>query len=592
MKRHLGWRASRPPSVRRGVLGFLGTAVLVGLLGVLLTGCATSASPTASYEDLLARIIDEPVDVASLRRAFLARPDFDERLRELVELEAQVLAAIDERPLRLGAVGSAILDLYYGSLAGHQALARFYDFVDSVEQAAHHERWIAAIRADLERAGDGSLDAPYPVVFANQAEAYLVARGLTTVGTTYEQTAAYPFMLRAAAREEAGRIELVQFDLSDTYRAYETAIRDDYSTVLPVGGVPVTCADLGSCEAFSTFAFLHLLGSSDDSAAQVLIGRTLMGVPEGKRLEEAAEWLLRAAQTGNAVANLSLAELCLRLAYGTTPSSAQVWLERAERRFLLAVAAGFDGAMVQLGVLYLAGEYGDEKRPAGIALLERAAQLDNVDALHNLAGLHIEGAFVDQDFDAAEAYYLQAAEIDDEAKIDYARFLLRPGYGRSFNDRAYGWVRDAAEAKNPHGMLLLAQLFHTGSHVGQSTRRARSWFKKAVRVAPDDPYVVNQAAWTFTVTRMPRLRDARYARRIMDRVMADESASARRDPAYLDTWAAAYAANGDFERAIAIQQEAIEQARSDTRQRQTLAILLEHLAAVRAGERISDEAIP
>ena len=592
MKHHLGWQASRPHDVLRGVLGYLGTPVLIGVLGALLTGCATSATTTASYEDLVAGAADAPVEIQRLRRAFLARSDFDERLRELVELEAQVLVAIDERPLRLGAVGSAILDLYYGSLAGHQALARFYDFVDSADQAAYHERWIEAILADIEGAGDGSLDAPYPVVFTNQAKAYLVARELTAVGTTYEQTASYPFMLRTAARQDAGRIQLVQFDLSDTYRAYETAVRDDSSTVLPVGGLPVTCADLGSCEAFDSYAFVHLLGSGDDSAAQVLIGRTLMSVPEGKRLEEAAEWLLRAAQSGNAVANLSLAELCLTLAYGTTPSSAQIWLERAERRYMLAVAAGFDDAMVQLGLLYLTGEYGNEKRPAGVALLQRAAQLDNVGALRNLAGLHIEGAFVDQDFDAAEAYYLQAAEIDDAAKIDYARFLLQPDYDRSFNDRAYGWVRDAAKARNPHGMLLLAQLFHTGSHVDQSTRRARSWFKKAVIVAPDDPYVVNQAAWTFTVTRMPRLRDARYARRIMDRVMADESASARKDPAYLDTWAAAYAANGDFERAIAIQQEAIEQARSDSRQRQTLTILLKHLAAFRAGERISDEAIP
>ena len=33
---------------------------------------------------------------------------------------------MEDEPLRLGAVGSAILDLYYASLAGHQALAKFY----------------------------------------------------------------------------------------------------------------------------------------------------------------------------------------------------------------------------------------------------------------------------------------------------------------------------------------------------------------------------------------------------------------------------------------------------------------------------------
>ena len=593
MKRHLGRQPICPRGL--GARGRLAAIVLMGALGALLTGCATSASPPASYEALVAQGADAPVDLTTLRRAFLARSDFDERLRQLVALEAQVLAAIDERPLRLGAVGSAILDLYYGSLAGHQALARFYAFVDSAEQAAYHERWIAAIQADIQRAGDGSFAAPYPVVFAHQAEAYLLARGLTPVGTTYEQTESYPLMLRAAARPDAGRMELVQFDLSDTYRAYEAAVKADPSTVLPVPGSPATCGEIGICEAFNTHAFVHLLGRGEDSAAQVLIGRTLMGVPGGKRLEEAAEWLLQAAQAGNAVANLSLAELSLALAYGsTTPSSAQLWLERAERRFSLAVAAGFDGAMVELGRLYLRGEYGADKRPDGVGLLQRAARLDNVDALQVLGGLHIEGAFVDQDFDVAEGYYLRAAEVDEAARIDYARFLLQPSYGRSFNDRAYGWVRDAAKAKDPHSMLLLAQLYHTGSHVDQSTRRARSWFKRAVRVAPDDPFVVNQAAWTLTVTRLPKLRDARYAVRIMDRVMADENGPAREDPAYLDTWAAAYAAIGNFERAITIQQEAIakEQGRSDPRQGQNLPILLEHLAAFRAGERISDDAIP
>ena len=591
MKRHPGCQAVRPHAP--GALGRL--AVLIGVMLASLAGCAMRPPTPASYDDLVARGADAPVDVTALRRAFLARSDFDERLRELVALEAQVLAAIDERPLRLGAVGSAILDLYYGSLAGHQALARFYAFVDSAEQAAYHERWVAAIQADIERAGDGSPEAPYPVLFANQAKAYLFARGVTVVGTTYEQTESYPLMLRAAARPDSGRIELVQFDLSDTYLAYEAAVREDQSTVLPVAGLPATCGDIGNCGAFNTSAFVHLLGRGEDSAAQVLIGRRLMAVSDGNRLEEAANWLLPAAQAGNAVANLSLAELSLILAYdSTTPSSAQLWLERAERRFLLAIAAGFDGAMVELARLYLRGEYGNDKRPAGVGLLERAARLDSVDALQNLAVLHTEGAFVDRDFDAAEGYYLRAAEVDERARIVYARFLLQPGYDRSFNDRAYGWVRDAAKAKDPHGMLLLAQLYHTGSHGGQSTRRARSWFKRAVRVAPDDPFVVNQAAWTLTVTRLPRLRDAHYAVRIMDRVMADENGQAREDPAYLDTWAAAYAAIGNFERAITIQEEAIakEQGRSDRRARETLPILLEHLAAFRAGERISDEAIP
>lgn len=556
----------------------------------LLVGCATPAASPPSYDELVAGAPQAMPDTAALRRAFLLEPDFDERLRTLMTLEAQVLAALDERPLRLGAVGSAILDLYYGSLAGHQALARFYAFVEATEQAAYHERWIAAISADIEASGDGARDNPHPVLFVNQAKGYLAASGLTAVGSAYQQTDTHPVMLWAAARAEGEPMRHVYFDLTETYRAYETAVRTDESTLLPVAAQALTCADMGICEAFNTYAFFHLLGRGQDSAAQVLIGNTLAGL--GGRFEEAAEWLLQAAQAENALANASLGELCIRRA-NRGGADAKVWLDRAERRFLLAAAAGFDASMVQLGGLYLTGRYGEDRRPEGIGLFRRAAELGNVDALGTLADLHRDGFFVERDLDVAESYYLSAAEVDDGAKLDYAGFLINPSFEREFNDRAYQWLRDAAERDEARGMLLLAQLFHTGAHVDQSTRRARSWFKKAVRVAPDDPFVVNQTAWTLTVTRMPRLRDVRYALRIMERVMADEAGEARQDPAYLDTWAAAYAANGDFERAIAIQQEAIaiEQARSEG-SGGTLPILLEHLAAFQAGERISDEAIP
>ena len=567
--------------------------LLAAVFAVALLGCAAPAASVPSYEELVARTPDTAVPPAALRRAFLAREDFDERLRELLQLEAQVLATLDERPLRLGAVGSAILDLHYGSLAGHQALARFYAHVDAPQQAAYHGRWVDAIKADIEESGDGSSDDPYKVLFVNQAKAYLAASGLPGVGSAYGKTEAHPFMLWVAARREAGRVQHLYFDLTQTYGAYEEAVRQDETTLLPVSGKPLTCRDMDICEAFNTSAFVHLLARGEDSAAQVLIGRTLAAA--GNRLEEAAEWLLQAAQSDNALANLSLGELCLELASRAGSSSAQLWLERAERRFLLAAATGFDDAMVKLADLYLGGYYGPGKLASGVPLLQRAAGLNNVRALFQLGQLHAIGIVVDRDLEAAERYYLRAAEVDDEAKVTYAEFLVNPTFGRMFNDRAYEWVRQATKKGSPRGMLVLAQLFHTGQHVDQSVRRARSWFKKAVKAAPDDPHVVNQAAWTLTVTRTPKLRDPRYAVRIMDRVMAAEDADARANPAYLDTWAAAYAANGDFERAISIQQEAIaiEQARTEAEDgRSDLAVLLEHLAAFRAGERISDDGVP
>ena len=45
------------------------------------------------------------------------------------------------------------------------------------------------------------------------------------------------------------------------------------------------------------------------------------------------------------------------------------------------------------------------------------------------------------------------------------------------------------------------------------------------------------------------LRDSRYARTLMDKLMAADEA-ARDRPEYLDTWATTYAATGDFVTAI------------------------------------------
>ncbi|MXY58758.1 MAG: hypothetical protein F4Y41_20650 [Gammaproteobacteria bacterium] len=97
---------------------------------------------------------------------------------------------------------------------------------------------------------------------------------------------------------------------------------------------------------------------------------------------------------------------------------------------------------------------------------------------------------------------------------------------------------------------------------------------------------MNEVAWRLAVTHLPKLRNERYALEIMERIMA-ESAEARRNPAYLDTWAAAYAANGNFERAIAVQEQAVQEARASSNN--DLPILLEHLEAFRAGEKISEQ---
>ena len=538
----------------------------------------------------------EMVDPAALKRAFLEAPDFADRLRQLTMLEKQVLQALDHEPLRLGAVGSAILDHYYGSLAGHQALSRFYGHLEANEQAARHQAWVEAIRAAIESTATSIVEQEFQTAYvalsATEAEAFLIARGETAVGARYEVDDKR-FMLWMSARRDGQGVRPVLFDLRDLYATMAAAVQRDAQTILPLRR-EITCATLDSCANFSTYAFVRALALGGDSAAQTFIGWEMRRIG---RLDDAGRWLEQAALanasgTGeNAFANLILADVFLSKARRSDQDRA-AWMAGAERHLQLAISAGFDGAMVNLGILYLRGDYGDDKVASGEALLQRAADLDNVEALLRLGAWHAAGTVLRKDMVLSEGYLLRAAELDDRAKVQYARFLTHPAVDRDLDDRAWRWLRGVAKDGDPEAMLLIGDLYARGEHVGRSLRRAKSWFRNVAKALPDDPYFVNEVAWRLTASSVVKLRDERYALKIMDRVMADETNAARRNPAYLDTWAAAHAANGDFERAIVVQQEAIDLARTNGDPNGELEILNRHLDSFRARRVISDDAVP
>jgi len=564
----------------------LGALVLVACL--ISAGCATVAADLPpTYDELATLLADEQAinaeQVTRLREAFLATPDFDERIRAVTLLEQEVLGLLQVgQPLRLGPIGSAILEHYRASITGHQALAKFYHHVDMPEQAAVHEAWTLAIGDAVAMTGDGTLDAPYRALSPNEAKGYLGTRELTEVGSTYRQSEERPFMLWISAAGESRPLKNVFFDLDGLYSGLAASVRRKPTTVFPIGP-PRSCSELRVCDTFSPESFIHILAAGNDTAALTFLGwRGLT------RFNDAVDALRLAAWSGNAMANRILAELWLRAAFNGTQESKDrdEYLVSAERNYLVAIRAGFEDAMFELGRLYVMGAYGSEKTANGLPLISRSAELDNPEALLWLGWRHVLGDFVDRDHERAEHYFLRAAEIDELGKLEYARFLMHREVDRGFNERAFRWVRQFARNDNAHAMVLIGDLYARGLHVGKSFRRAGSWFKNAVKAAPDDPYLVNEVAWRFAVTHLPKLRDERYALEIMERIM-DESDEASRNPAYLDTLAAAYAANGNFERAVAVQEQAVEEARASSDN--DLPILLEHLEAFRAGEEISEQ---
>ncbi|MGA0840858.1 MAG: tetratricopeptide repeat protein, partial [Pseudomonadales bacterium] len=256
-------------------------------------------------------------------------------------------------------------------------------------------------------------------------------------------------------------------------------------------------------------------------------------------------------------------------------------------------------AMYGLGILYLNGHYGDDDITTGLPLLEQAAALDNDDALLYLGHLNYQGEQVDRNLDAARDYFARASALGNPlAQKTYARFLLDRATAQPPDPRLDQWLKTLTEARgadaddsgaDTEAMLLLGNLAARGLSGPINRRAAQRWYRAAVAAAPLDAAVVNEVAWTLTVSTDLELRRPEYAFKIMSTLM-ESNADARARPEYLDTWAATHAAIGKFDDALRVQQQAIDQAVGEEFD-SVRDILAEHLALFRRGETLS-EAVP
>ena len=554
------------------------------LAAVVFLGCQTTPP---DYRALTEQFeAGDEVSPGRVREAFLSADDLPARMERLNDLEAQALAVVDDEPLKLGSIGSAILDTYIGSLTGHFVLARFYDHVSN-PKADFHERWVDRIQADMEAAGDGSSEQPYPAVTPVEARMYALSKNWNPVGSIY-QGKDDNFSLLLLVRPEERPVKDLVFDLSPLYDTMREEFNAAAKRMPRKSKQPDDEAAQDREPDFTPFTLIGYLAKRNDTAAQAAVGAYLA---QQRQLGDAVDWLRAASRTGNLMANLLLADIFRAQAQVAEDDAIrEKAMDQVMENYLHAIALGSADAMYALGVLYLNGHYGEDNRISGVPLLKQAAALDYSDATVFLAHLHYAGEVVDKDLDAARRLYVEsAAQGNDLARKSYARFLLDREAGQPGDARAVEWLEELAEDGEPESMLLLGNLHARGVGTRQSLRRAVGYYKQAVKQAPTDPNIVNEVAWTLAVSDQHDLRRERYARDIMDHLM-DSNGEARERPEYLDTWAATYAATGDFERAVSLQQQAVDVAR-EAEYETVLDILVEHLEAFNAGETIS-EAVP
>ena len=537
----------------------------LGLLG-LLSGCQSAPPPAAG---IAADERPQSFPAAQLRAEFLAGGDLPKRMERLIELESEAIKLVEYEPLKLGAIGSAILDLNPGSLVGHHVLQRFYDHVDAAETASEHAAWADAVKSSMTADATGANDAPFSAVTPIEAQIFLHSEGLSPVGAIYQSTEAMPLLMMVQGRPERGPLRALHFTLQGIYRSAEHEF-----------------TEVAGDATFSPLVLMGLLARQGDPAAQTAVGALLIS---DDRLEDAMGWLQAGSRFDNVIANNILARIhWTRANQADAVDKRQAALNEMLDNYLQAIALGSSEAMYALGALYLSGAFGGDNAETAIPLLKQAAELDNSDALLYLAHLHYAGNKVVKDRQQAEVYFVRAAALNNEAaRLSYARYLMRE---RGTPDsRTVAWLKETAkDTANPEAMLMLGNLHARGVATEQNLRAAYRWYRDAAKAGTDNAQIVNEVAWTLAVSDLKRLRRGRFANRIMTEMM-ESNEEARSQPEYLDTWAATYAATGNFREAVRLQEMALQEAIHGDRE-DVLDIIQQHLDLFLAGKPVIEPA--
>ena len=555
------------------------------LVGVLLcagAGCASTAMPTVTranldYPSALAAVQEGNfTELEAFRAGWLAQPDAAGRIERMSELERQALQMYDQ-PLRLGALGAALLELNPASLTGHIASSAYYERVTNSEDAKRYADQGQAIAAQMRLTGRGTQDAPFKALTPSEAAAFLRSDGITALGSVYAAPKSGGLHLTIIGSRAPGKpLVTTTFDLSASYFAENPDV-------------------VKAKDASESIAILQrYLGErlrKGDSAAQTFFAMNLLAAESNYR-NSAVQMLQQAVGDGNLYARLVLVQSMLADYADTPEAQRKPLLEAAAQQLEQAVADGSEAALLELGRLQLSGLLGEDgavaRKALGVANIIKSANLEHVPAMLTLAGLYAQGtAELPKDIEQTRAWLLKAAELGDTgARIGYARFLLAQT-PPNLDNRANTWLRELADAGNPDAMLMVAALHARGELAPRDLRLARKLMQKIVGLDPTSPEPVNNVAWTLAVTDIADLRDPRAALDIMTTMMK-ASKPAANNPAYLDTWAAVHAANGKFERAVELQEAAVKAAEA-AQDNDTARLLREHLEAFKRGETITEK---
>lgn len=482
--------------------------------------------------------------------------------RRMFEIEEQIIHRVDASPIELGPLSSALLDLDARSLVAHFGLFSFYEAVEERESAAHHAEIAQGIAAAVEKIGATAV-----VGSPAQADVYLRLLGYKCIGWHYPPRT--PLGYQIVAVDDEGVNHRLDFIIARPELLAPEGMEVNFNQFEELLVLMQERSRIGDTAARSLIRELYLAHSDN-------------GVPE---------WFEN-LPIGRANVNIDLLQgaAAQNRAVKSSDGERLEAIEEAERYYQRAARAGSTQAMWLLGRLYRSPELGRGNEIKAAQFYRDAAKAKDLGATRELAGFLQRGdSFVGQDINEAKEHYRNAYLWGDAWDLRrYMEFLrLREGMV-DFDQEALEALRELAEADHAWSLITLGKLYADGVGVETNYRLAKRLMREAAREAPDHPDLINEVAWVLSTSNRPQLRDDRFALRIMDHMMSANE-RARQNPMFLDTWAATHAANGEFERAVNLQHQAIEAAHPSNLTEGELKEMQEHLERFNQGEELSKE---
>lgn len=301
----------------------------------------------------------------------------------------------------------------------------------------------------------------------------------------------------------------------------------------------------------------------------LLLKGVVRSATPGEDLAEARRWLTRATEATSATfrtpgrdagtAYLFLAQSYRVGASGLAASEAdpQKALDYYEQALLLNEPRAFES----IGRMHLNGELGAPNLGAAIEAFKRGAERGERASLVSLGYLYLTGNGLAADRTNARALFTKAADAGDLRAHHYLGYLNETSEPANTQSAIANYKVAAAGDYLP-ALVRLSEL----AFLNDTPAEGIAYLRQAAQTG--DAATNNQLAWLLATSPDEELRDGAAAVSY-----ATTAVTAKKSAATLDTLAAAYAENQQFEQAIRTQNRALallnQQPDTDTNSHQT-----------------------